>query len=274
MPRQDSLEGASLREALALVYQLTGNTMDPDRSELLEGRLRRRVRALGLSSIRDYLKQVKSGQIDPQEEQDLVEAVTTHKTSFFRTRSVWSHLEESFLPSLPKSKRARAWSAACSTGQEPYSLGMLGLHHAGSMYGGRLDILASDVSPVSVRHAEKGLYPCKQLNDAEKARPDWNPSKYFKAADSENVVAKAELQKCIEFRTHNLFDPPQGGPFDLVLLRNVIIYFTEADKRKVILKVCDSIPVGGLLVIGESESLGDRFPSLEYIAPCIYRKTN
>ena len=273
MNHQDSLGGASLRDALALVYQLTGNTMDPDRTELLEGRLRRRVRALGLPSISDYLQKVQSGQVDPQEEQDLIEAITTHKTSFFRTRSVWDYLEESVLANLPKSKRLRAWSAACSTGQEPYSLGMLGLHHAKNVRGS-FDVLASDVSPVSVRKAEEGLYPCKQLKDAETSRPNWNPSQYFKPVDSEHVVANPELKDCIEFRTHNLFDSPQGGPFDLVLLRNVIIYFTEADKAKVILKVCDSIPAGGLLVIGESESLGDRFPSLEYISPCIYRKKN
>lgn len=274
MSPQDSLRGETLRQALSLVYELTGNTLEPDRTSLLEGRLKRRVRALGLPNIRSYIELVRSGELEEQERQNLIEAITTHKTSFFRTRGVWDRLHDEYIPELASGGTVRLWSAACSTGQESYSLAILGEKFASGPRPLRFDILASDVSPVCVQRTKEGVYTEEQVEDATRARPDWQPERYFERVDSEHLKASSKIRSSISFQEHNLFDALSGGSFHAVLVRNVIIYFNEEDKRHVLRRVAETLVPGGLLVLGESESLAQTDRNFTYLAPCMYRKTS
>ncbi|MEL6712516.1 MAG: CheR family methyltransferase [Planctomycetota bacterium] len=254
-----------------LVHDLTGVTVDGTKRSMLSSRIRRRLRALELDTFHEYIQRLASGDMDPEEIEVFIQTVTTHTTSFFRTPSVWDFLEEEFRSERFDGRDVAVWSAASSTGQEPFSLAMLLRAVRGrDARVGRWSVTASDVSALTVEQARAGRFDRADVEAAAAARPAFDALGCFELQE-EAAVATRELASAIDFRTHNLLDPMQGR-FDAVLLRNVIIYFSEADTQRVIDHATAAIRPGGLLVIGEAESLVARGGGLEFEAPCIYRK--
>lgn len=254
-----------------VVYDLTGVTVDDSKRSMLSSRIRRRLRALELDTFSEYITKLSNGELSADETLQFIDTVTTHKTSFFRTPSVWKFLREEFAKEEYEGRYLDVWSAASSTGQEPYSLAMmLRAIRGGLSAEAKWRVTASDVSQLTVDKAAEGRYERKDVHGANAEQPKLDVLRNFDV-DGDVATVKKELKDGVKFRTHNLLDPMRGS-FDAVLVRNVIIYFSESDTQKVVEQATDAVKPGGLLVIGESESLIARGGRLEYEAPCIYRK--
>lgn len=263
------LSDLSFAKLTSIIYNMTGVSIDESKRSLLRNRLGRRVRALELEGLDEYIELIQSSRKGSEELASFVDVVTTHKTSFFRTPSVWSALEEELRRIGDASRPTRVWSGACSNGQEPYSVALL-LEHLHGSAARTWRVQASDVSPLAVERARTGRYESKDVMAAALARPDWGVTAGFEESGEHCTVRKG-LRERLQFRTHNLLERGQDR-FDVVLLRNVIIYFSEEDTHQVIGHAIDALVPGGLLVIGESESIGSREPRVEYEGPCLYRK--
>lgn len=267
-----TLESRLLKAFRDEVYRHTGVHLTDSKDDLLAGRLRRRMRACDLEDPQDYLKLIKRG--DRKELPFFIDAVTTHKTSLFRTREIWRYLWEEDLPKrLEASSKIRAWSAACSTGQEAASLTVL-LAEAAKAHrpGLRFDVEASDVSAPVVDTARKMRFEARDVIRAEKLCPEFDLGAHFKTVDGQMELSAA-LRARQTFSVHNLFQPAGARRVDLLFVRNVLIYFTPPDKAKVVRLLLDALAPGGLLVIGESESLFEMDVGLERVTHCVFKRS-
>jgi chemotaxis protein methyltransferase CheR len=261
-----ALEPALLRRFLELVREHTGITMEERKGAMLETRLRKRMRALGLGLYRDYLNLLEGRGAEVQE---FINLATTNETFFFRTTAVWDYFEKQFLPAWKgrESKRPlRLWSAAASCGAEAYSLAMA-CEEARVEY----EILGTDISTAILEEARLGAYDGRVAADLQAKRPAYR-AKYFDGKGG-LLQVRPLLQKRVEFKAHNLFLPaPVSQPFDFVFLRNVLIYFSEPDQETVLRRMAAALRPEGLLALGESESLSRLDAPFSFVAPLIYRK--
>lgn len=266
-----TIDDRDFRRLVDLVYELTGVTIEPTKRTMIASRVRRRLRSIGLDAVSDYLDYLSERRRDDDEVIEFVDAVTTHKTSFFRTPSIWSFLEEELRARSPEDGKFRLWSAASSTGEEAYSAAMLltellGPHNRTPGW----SIEASDVSPRTVERAARGVYEASQREELGAVLEGHDFRPYF-ARHAEGVEVRKEVSGGVRFSVHNLLDP-RSGLYDVVMLRNVIIYFSEVDTQRVVDNALAALKPNGLLVIGESESMLARGSDLHYEGPCIYRK--
>jgi len=253
------------------VYRQSGIALDNLTCNFVNTRLRRRLRALGIDKPADYLSFIDANR---DEAQQLVSAFTTNETSFFRTKSLWNYLENTLLPELISRKSTAVpyfWSAACSSGEEAYSLAMVSnAAFTDSRSAPRIN--ASDICHEVVRKATDGRYQGRTINRLKASRPEML-NKHFHEHDGYYQIS-ANLRKLVRFSHHNLMqDTGKRDTYDLVLLRNVLIYFEQADQEKIIRNIYQSMKPGGVLAIGEAESLAFCDVDLEYIQPFVYRKS-
>jgi len=235
---------------------------------LLSGRLGRRLGKLGLPSFRAYYDHLVAGN-DPAELQTAIDLITTHETFFFREAHHFDVLMHSIVPAHAPGRPLRVWSAACSTGEEPYSVAMVLSDVLGPT---GWELLASDISDAALAKAAAGLYSM--------ARTEGISQKYLKAyclrgrGEFEGkLLIERSLREKIEFRQLNLTNLPSNlGKFDVVLLRNVIIYFDTSTKLRVLEAICDRLQPGGWLLLGHSESMAGFDLPIEQIKPAVYRR--
>ncbi|WP_329740496.1 protein-glutamate O-methyltransferase CheR [Dyella sp. A6] len=258
------------RALFARVRQHTGIAMPDRKWALLHGRLRRRLQALSIGDYRDYLSLLESSD---DEVARFVDLVTTNETSFFRTPRIWEYLQRSFLPAWVAQHGAaplRVWSAASSSGEEVYSLAMTFEEFRRTHPVFRWRIVATDISQAMVQAAQSGQYSGRNADAFQRLHPDM-AARYFESVD-DKLCARASLRAGISFRQHNLFRALiEPDRFDLVLLRNVLIYFDEADQQRVLELARSRMAAEGTLIIGESESLGRLATGFVFHEPLIYR---
>ncbi|MEM1449345.1 MAG: protein-glutamate O-methyltransferase CheR [Planctomycetota bacterium] len=266
-------EDSAIASLVDQVYRRTGVEIDARKYAMVSSRLRRRCRELGLADLQEYWDLLRTLDDAAEEVGRFVDAVTTHKTSFFRTRGVWDTLREDVGRRASAGERMAFWSAACSTGEEPASIALLAASITEEHSGFSWSVEASDVSPVAVSRASTMRFSSDQIERAIESRPEIGMDRWFEGACEGDRRLAATLRRRVTFREHNLFDAPRRG-FDVVLVRNVLIYFNESDTKRVLGNCIGALRPKGLLVIGESESLAGRDSDLEYVAPCIYRKSN
>jgi chemotaxis methyl-accepting protein methylase len=194
---------------------------------------------------------------DPQELERLRDRLTVNVTEFFRDTDVWEELENVIMPALAREAAARPvpelriWSAGCSSGEEPYSLAMLALEAASAVRPKpTVRILASDLDEVILARASAGRYPEASLANLSPQRR----SAYFQA-DGGQWVAGPRLKECIVFRRHNLFDDPPPPELDLVLCRNVMIYFSRDLQQKLLRGFHAALRHGGYFLTGKTETV-------------------
>jgi chemotaxis protein methyltransferase CheR len=224
---------------------------------LLEKRLARRLRALQIDSFAAYHYLLRQAGQPDGEMAELIDELTTNETYFFREMAQLRALVSEILPELQLQRRERGrgpisiWSAGCSSGEEPYSVVMLALE-AGLVPGVDLRVYASDISRRVLRKARKGLYREASFRDADPLLR----RRYFIEKDGLWQICD-EVKRHVEFGHANLIDPPRSGlpAFDVILCRNVIIYFDMEVKRIVIQGFWDKLRDGGHLLLGHSESL-------------------
>lgn len=261
----------SLERVLELVHKHTGIYMGANKRTLIQCRLRPRIRTLGLASYEEYF-----GYLDAHksEIQEFVNLITTNETSFFRTQRVWDFFSKEFLPRWTREnpqKKLKIWSGASSSGEEAYSIGICCEEHLLKNPDFDYCINGSDISTDVLMSAEKGCYAGRSI-EAFKASNRLLFDKYLEAVEG-GFKVKEILKEKIRFNSHNLlFVPAHRNYYDVVFLRNVLIYFEAADQEKIIKNVGTSLVNEGLLIIGESESLGSLNTPFQYKQPLVYSK--
>jgi len=251
-----------------LIYNIAGIHMSPIKKPLVMGRLAKRLNQYSLRSYGEYFKLLDSGS-HPQELQMAVDLLTTNETYFFREPKHFDFLQREILPSHPRGRPFRVWSAACSSGQEAYSVAMVLANFLGD---GSWDIIASDISTRVLDKARSGHYPLEQ---AEHIPMELIAKYCLKGIGSQEgtFIVNKSLRNRIKFSQINLNNPlPPIEKIDLIFLRNVMIYFNAETKRKVLERMATILKPGGHLFIGHSESLNGVYDELKTIAPAIYRK--
>ena len=246
--------------ALARIVERTTGIQLPDtKRPLMVSRLSKRLRAHGLTSFADYRRMIERGDAAGQEElARMISSLTTNVTRFFREKGHFDHLARDVLPELIARARGggrvRLWSAGCSTGEEPYSLAFTLLLACPDATRLDIRILATDIDPDVVRVGAQGVYP----EAAIRALPPDHRTRFFSpaapGADSWEVAAPA--RELIVFRVLNLIhDWPFRGSFDVILCRNVVIYFDSETQDRLWTRFAARLRAGGRLCIGHSERI-------------------
>ncbi|WP_114240084.1 protein-glutamate O-methyltransferase CheR [Dyella sp. C9] len=270
MEIDNEIDPRTQRALLERVHHHTGIFMPERKWTLLQGRLRRRLQALALASYREYLAVLESR---PEELGHFINLVTTNETSFFRTPRIWDYLSQ-LLPRWFENHRGstlQVWSAAASTGEEAYSMAMLCEEFRALHPAFRYRILGTDIASEVLAVGAAARYHGRNIEGLRRSRPAWL-EKYFEPADDGFVVSSA-LRANVAFRQHHLHQRLEGAPrFDITLLRNVLIYFDEAGQRRVLEQARQAMQPGGVLVIGESESLGWLESGFAFEQPLVYRR--
>lgn len=253
----------------------------PSKRSLLEGRLSKRLRALGLESFEDYWEYLGSENGRLQELPFFSDLVSTHKTEFFRERQHFETLSARILPELASKgigadEPLVAWSCGCSTGEEPHTLAMV-LDDFRVTRGGHFDfqVLATDVSEPAIQWALRGVYHEATATPV----PENFKRRYLRRGngEKENLVRIVpELRARIRYRVLNLMDAAYGMPrgVHLIFFRNVLIYFNKPVQECIILHLKEHLAPGGHLFLGPSESLFGFPHGLTQLEPTIYRKGN
>jgi chemotaxis protein methyltransferase CheR len=272
-----SCAGADLRDAelqriVRLVGARSGITLHAGKRELVAARLQRRLRATGITSFAEYLRFVETDHTG-DELRELLDAIATNHTTFFREHEHFTFVVNTVLPPLlPSGRRITLWSAACSTGEEPTTLALSLLEAVPAGAGTRLRILASDLSRTALATAAAGVYPM------EKVAPIPRPllSKYFeRGLGAQTGLARVgpAVRGIVEYRRINLLDAGWlGETFDAIFCRNVMIYFDAQVQQRVVAMLERHLAPGGYLFIAHSETLNGVSHGLRWVAPSVYRR--
>ncbi len=236
-----------------LVHRRAGIVLTESRYALIERRLAPVMRRFGLKDLTQVMRELRPGQ--EALAGAVTEAMTVNETSFFRDPELFRRLGKDILPSLlanrANEKRLRVWSAACAAGQEAYSLAMM-LDNLGlAAEGWTIDLIASDISAEAVARAERGHY---SFFEAQRGLSEGDLAVWFRAEAGGYTVAE-HIRRMVAFRRFNLLDSYGWlDDLDLVLCRNVLIYFDSGTKLSVLERIADAMAPGGVLVLGEAET--------------------
>ena len=267
------------RQLRQLIYELAGIHLPDSKRSLVEARLSRRLRDLGMRNYEEYCALVAA----PENEAErvlMLDSITTNETHFFREVKHFDFLEQVAFPrwtalaeSGARPRRLRVWSAACSTGEEPYTLAMCMLTAFPPDSGWHLDVFASDLSTRVLRRAHAATWPI----DKAKEIPERHLKRFMLRGFGEHegeLRCGPELRKLVRFSRVNLSAPPFEivGQLDLIFCRNVLIYFDAASRAKVIDSLIDRLSPTGYLVVGHSESLHNVTRRVSLVAPGIYTR--
>lgn len=269
------MTSSDFQQIAAMLHADAGIHLPESKATLVYSRLAKRLRALGLKNFRDYCAIV-SEHGGADERQQMLAALTTNVTRFFREPHHFEHLRKQVLPGLietaKRGGRVRLWSAACSNGAEPYSIALTVLSALPTAQSYDIKVLATDIDPNMVEEGSSGTYSDTALQPV----PSDLRLRYFSAtrgADGKMWQAGEALRSLITFRELNLIGSwPMRGKFDVIFCRNVVIYFEDATQAKLWSRFVPQLMPGGRLYIGHSERLsGPATPLFESEAITTYR---
>ncbi|MGE5188498.1 MAG: CheR family methyltransferase [Gemmatimonadota bacterium] len=256
----------------SIIYEKSGIALHDGKEALVSARIRKRMRVLGIQDYREYLRRV-SNDGDGAETVGLIDAISTNVTSFFREPAHFEFLGKLMTDWMAAGQaRFRFWSAACASGEEPYSIAMTLLE---AMNGQAVDmkILATDISTQALAKAIRGRYDEQRMSFV----PALWRNKYFdrvKGDDGVSYLVKAGLAKPILFRWFNLTAVPfpMSGPLDAIFCRNVLIYFDQATRKRLLDEMHRLLRRGGYLMVGHAESLTGMISDFKSLRPSVYIK--
>jgi chemotaxis protein methyltransferase CheR len=242
------------------IYNVSGISIDASKAYLLETRFGKLLEEEGCKSYSEFYHKAKADARNVLEKK-IINAITTNETLFFRDNGPFELLKHKILPDLidartkggaPGATNLKIWSSACSTGQEIYSIAIVIKELLGAGQANRMTLLGTDLSDAAVAQASAGLYNKFEI---ERGLPREKLQRYFTAAGG-NWKIKDEIRAMATFKRMNLMQPFVGlGKFDIIFCRNVAIYFTLPDRKKLFNKIADALQPDGYLLIGSTESL-------------------
>ena len=261
-----------------LIEKETGIRYDASNSHLLDNRLIELAKTMDYADVGVFWKEVKSRGLKSNEREMVLDLATNNETSFFRDPEVFDFFRNEFVPNCTKADSPiRIWSAACSTGQEPYSLAIVLAELRETGVPRLYEMLVSDFSQRVLNHAQSGVYSQLQV---QRGLPSRMLVRYFEqvSLDTKRLPMfkiKPELARSMSFRRINLLEPwTHQGSFDIVFCRNVLIYQNIENKRRVIARIANCLSPGGYLILGGAESLvglSTDFTVQIFGKACVYR---
>jgi chemotaxis protein methyltransferase CheR len=257
-----------------LIYARTGIRVSPQKKMLLSNRLRRRLRETGLEGFGDYYRYLVALPAQHAEWDAFLQEITTHETFLFRDENQWNWFRRYLTDLAPSGGKTpvagfRVWSAACSTGDEPVTIACLIVACLRDYARWRPYVLGTDIGLDTLQKAKAAVFGERAM----RLVPAEYRTRFFThTPDGQHWQARPALTDLIVYRQHNLLDPPREKNFDVVFLKNVLIYFDTASKQRVIEHVRAAIRPGGLLVAGAAEGVGDLVRDYERLQPWLYRK--
>jgi len=272
---EDSLNTRDFRQLSAFIYDYCGIKMTDAKRSMLEGRLRKRLRATGFPTFSDYCEYLFRQDGLKDEVIYLIDVVTTNKTDFFREPNHFDFLEKTALPMLAKQgiRQPRAWSSACSTGAEPYTMAMIMAEAVEKGVISDFSILATDLSTDVLKKAHSGIYNRDLLEPV----PNAMQRKYVMQARDKyrsDVRISPKLRSKVGFARMNLMNPSYdiGAPVNIIFCRNVLIYFDKKTQTHVLTELCKCLAPGGYLMIGHSESVTGINLPVKQVANTVFLK--
>ncbi len=273
-----SITDKEFNQIKEIMHKRTGVFLKPSKKPLVMTRLRKRMEELGLKTYEEYIALLRGA--NSQELESFINAITTNETYFFRHTAQFNYLFETILPEIVQQKSDAGkrgvffWSAACSTGEEPYSLAITCNEYFKEHKNIVPQIMATDVNSDVINVARKGVYPARSFRNM----PDALKEKYFDPVDSTGPIPridfaiKKSVKAKVKFKSHNLLNVFAGDPVDVVFLRNVMIYFQRDVRQKVVSLIESKVIKGGYLFISLSESLNDITTRFQMVSSGIYKK--
>lgn len=266
----DLITDAQLANYAKLILKVTGIRVSPQKKMLLSNRIRRRLKETGIESFGAYYKRLCRLSVDDPEWDKFLQEITTHETYLFRDEAHWSWFRDSYLPEISsdavqgrRKKELRIWSAACSTGDEACTIACCIADRLMNSADWEIEILGTDIGIDAVKKAEEAVFGERAM----RLVPDSFRRRFFKKEGGNNLwAAKPELRRWTKFRQHNLLDQLKVPPFDLIFLKNVLIYFDNEAKKTVAAHLCHLLKPGGVLVTSAAENVSEHLTSLERIA--------
>ncbi|HKU15049.1 MAG TPA: protein-glutamate O-methyltransferase CheR [Steroidobacteraceae bacterium] len=257
-----------------VIGENAGIVLGPNKRQLVQGRLARRLRDLGLTSYVAYCEHLRRS--GPEELVGLINALTTNVTSFFRENHHFEAMREFMLPEAlrrnAESRRIRIWSAGCSTGEEPYSIAMIA-SDVPQRSGWDCKILATDIDSDVIAFAQQAIYPMERVSSlpTERLRRSFQKGVGTRAGEA---LVKPQVRELVTFRVLNLLQPwPMRGPFDVIFCRNVMIYFDQPTRDRLVERFAQLLAPEGYLCIGHAEAIHHTSAPLELVGRTIYRRT-
>lgn len=274
-PGTDMMSKRNFSRLASYIYRYSGIKMPESKKTMLEGRLRRRLRAVGVATLDQYCDYLFAEDQLASEGPHLINAVTTNKTDFYREPAHFDFLVETALPQLVENgvRTVRAWSAACSTGPEPYTIAMVLDDYAARHGEPGFGILATDLDTEVLKAARNGIYSVDMIDPVPEpmrqryVMPSRDPTR-------QEVRMVPQLRSAIGFAQLNLMDDryPVGAPMHLIFCRNVLIYFDKETQRKVVSQLVDCLEPGGFLFLGHSESITGFSLPLRQVANTVFQR--
>ena len=254
-----------------LLKERSGLDLAADKQYLVESRLMPLARRAGLAGIGELVQKIRSG--SEALTSDVVEAMTTNETFFFRDKIPFDLLRDAILPTLLQARAQRRslriWSAASSTGQEPYSIAMCLKETEQALAGWRVEIVATDLSQEVLEKAKAGIY---SQFEVQRGLPIQMLVQHFKQVGDVWQI-NPDIRGMVRYQQTNLLhDFSHFGVFDIIFCRNVLIYFERETQRKVVEQLCSHLRPGGYLLVGHSESMiHSAVPGLKQVQPTIFQ---
>jgi chemotaxis protein methyltransferase CheR len=258
---------------IAFIYERSRIRLHDGKEALIRARLGKRMRLLGIGTLREYCAYIRSAE-GQDEVQSAIDALTTNYTHFLREESHFQFLVKTALPALLTrgQRRFKVWSAACATGEEPYTIGMYLAEHFPLAEGWDWRVVASDISTKALAVAQQGVYAEERIRQV----PDAWLRRHFQLGHGRwegHYRVKASLAGRIEFRQLNLLEPYEhGDPFEIAFCRNVMIYFDRPTQEQLVTRLARFLVPRGYLLIGHSESLNGLDVPVHCLRPSIYQK--
>ena len=273
------MKNGEFQQFSSFIYDHVGIQLPPSKKTMLESRLAKRLKNLGIPSFADYGNFVFSAEGQQTELVHLIDVVTTNKTDFFREPGHFKFLTQTALPTImrqrsnPRTHPVRIWSAGCSSGEEPYTLAMVLSEFAAEQRDFRFTILASDISTRILAAAKKAIYPEERTDDISMTMK----KKYLlRSRDKKNSLVRIcpELRAKITFRRINFMDSDFGirEKMDIIFCRNVVIYFDKPTQQNLMQKFHQQLRPGGFLFLGHSETLNGIDVDFKSVGSTVYMK--
>ncbi len=267
---------AQLTNYAKLIYGKTGIRVAPQKKALLSNRLRHRLKQTGIADFAKYYEHLQRLPADAPEWDAFLQEITTHETYLFRDERQWTWFREKFLPQLvalartnKRPAKIRIWSAACSTGDEATTAACCIAGSLPNREQWTVQILGTDIGIGAIQTARQAQFGERAM----KLVPETYRKRFFIKLPNASVwQARPLLSGMTTFRQHNLMEPLREQPFDLVFLKNVLIYFDRKSKERVVENVCRAISPGGLLVVGPADGIAEFMTGYIRLQPWLYQR--